>query len=278
MRSDPSLALDPRPLVQCLLPKGDKHEGHLAVVRLLAAAGADLSHEGAYQGLAALRLSAVAGSRPLTRLLVDLGAPVDAFAAAMIGDTEALASMLAARPGLVSEIDSKGRAPLHCVGMSRLWRGGPGEVALILQTARLLLDAGSDIDAPTDKPGASFGPTPLWWAISSGRCEALALFLLSEGADPRAAMAAAAYQGRTALMEALLAHGASVDELSNKGCTPLHDCLLFTRPAAVPWLLEHGADPDLRTPEGHTALQLAIITKQAPEIIASLEALSTTPG
>ncbi len=265
-----------RPLFQCLAPGGgEKHGGHVEVIRLLVAAGADLEAEGAYQSLTPLRLAAVVGSRALVERLLVLGARVDVFAAAMIADTDALALMLDRDPAACAARDAKGRQPLHALGMSRLWEASVEEEGRLLACARLLLAAGADLDAPTLK--SDFCPSPLWWAISSGRCTTLALLFIALGARLDGALAAAAWQGNVPIMAAILDRGAPVDGLSNKGCTALHDCLLFGRSHAVPFLVDRGADPNLTTPQGHTALHLAAATNQPAEIVRLLLAAGAAP-
>ena len=52
----------------------------------------------------------------------------------------------------------------------------------------------------------------------------------------------AAYYGRTACLEILLAAGASVDSVDNSGATPLHDASLGGRAAIVRALIAAGAN------------------------------------
>ncbi len=263
-----------RPLFQCLAPKGEKHAGHVKVLEALVGAGAKLDVRGAYQGLGPLCLAAAGGHGALVEALQRLDAPADIFAAVMCCDAALVRRLLEQTPGLLQAKDAKGRGLLHALGLSRLWQHGEAKARASLDVARLLLDAGADIDQPTHKDGPpeTFRPTALWWAVSSGRHEELVRYLLSRGANPSVCLAAAAFQNHVGVMEALVDAGASVDERSNKHCTPLHDCLLFARPGAIGWLLEHGADPNLKTPEGLDAGHLAAVTGAQVEVLELLAA------
>ena len=88
-----------------------------------------------------------------------------------------------------------------------------------------LLAHGAAVDAP-----ARDGATPLIWAASQGKKEAVAL-LLQQGADVNARDA----DGVTALMEAVNVRS----------------------PELVKLLLEQGADPLLRNRDGKTAREMA---------------------
>jgi len=88
----------------------------------------------------------------------------------------------------------------------------------------------------------------LWGASRQAQSLPLVLALLDAGADPNdgVTLPLAASAGDIAVLEALLAHGASVDQpWASDGSTGLYAILNWSRTAAgVMWLLEHGADPN----------------------------------
>ena len=117
---------------------------------------------GAYPGT-------VAGDdrRDVIALLLELGARVDFFAAAALGDEETVGSLLAADGGLVQATNPFGSTPLHFAA----WAGRKA-------TAKALLDAGADVDAQ-DRHGRS----PLFYAACWGRHRALVELLRKHDAQ-----------------------------------------------------------------------------------------------
>jgi ankyrin repeat protein len=74
----------------------------------------------------------------------------------------------------------------------------------------------------------------------------------------------AASQGDFARVQRLVARGADVNGSRSQGfskwhksATPLHHAARAGDPEVVQFLLEHGANPQLRTASGHTALDMA---------------------
>jgi ankyrin repeat protein len=89
--------------------------------------------------------------------------------AAKHGDCAALQSLLAEQPGLLDARDTDGSTPLHCA----CWKGN-------LDAARVLLDAGADVNAVNAND--HWGTTPLHAAAHANQREIAAL-LLERGAD-----------------------------------------------------------------------------------------------
>ena len=110
-----------------------------------------------------LLMAALAGAYPGTvahdqrrdviALPLELGARVDVFAAAALGDEETVGSLLAADRGPAHAANPFGSTPLHFAA----WAGRKG-------TAQALLDAGANVDAQ-DRHGRS----PLFYAACWGR-------------------------------------------------------------------------------------------------------------
>jgi ankyrin repeat protein len=184
--------------------------GHRDVVSELVAAGADVTLR-TEDGRTPLHV-ALRHSPDLVELLRELGAPLDAAAAAFLGDTGRLAGELDAGARLT---DPETDVDLLTVGAFG------GSVA----TVRLLLDRGADPDR-----GA------LHAASAAGRPEVVTV-LLAAGArvdrrDPdtgRTALHAAVSGERdgddaAAVVRALLSAGADVDATTNDGASPLDIC------------------------------------------------------
>ncbi len=270
--ADPD-SLDPRrgvrrPLLQCLMPSGPpRSEGHVACARLLLEAGADPDMVGHFQSLPPLQSAAAAASAPLVEVLLAAGATLDGFAMASLYRVEALRRHL--EGGNPGQRDGKGRTLMHALAASRYWRCGEEVSSQVTQAAQVLLDAGAEIDAPQEIEGKYKG-TPLWWAVSYGKCVPLVAWLLVQGASFEGCMVAAAYQGDREILDLLLAAGAQVDARDVRGHSALQHVLLFKRPAAVPWLLAAGADPNLRANKGYTALHLAALCGHEPAILEAL--------
>ncbi len=240
--------------------------GSVDAVRALLDAGANPSAAEAWQGQTALMWAAAEGHTGIVRALVEKGADVHARTA---GGFTALS--IAAR------------------------EDGP-------ELAALLLDAGADVNATA--PG---GATPLLVATVRGHTR-LATFLLEQGADPNAGeagytplhWAAGAWHteltgslrgietardeewralnglrdGKLALVEALLAHGADPDvrlvnhppqfgfasqrfRVSLTGATPFLLAAMDADVAVMDALAAAGADTRLATDEGTTPLMVA---------------------
>ncbi|MGC4046784.1 MAG: ankyrin repeat domain-containing protein [Armatimonas sp.] len=88
--------------------------------------------------------------------------------------------------------------------------------------------------------------------------------LLDAGANPNQGddngftpLYAASLTGDTTLMELLVKKGAKVDGLTSKGNTSLHGAIAVGKTEAAIWLLEHGANPSIRSKGGQTARELA---------------------
>jgi ankyrin repeat protein len=158
-----------------------------------------------------------------------------------------------------------------------------------IESARLLLAGGADVNQQTE-----YGWTPLLAAIHN-RYYRLALFLLESGADPKLSnkggwsplylatdnrnIEGGDYPTRNAdldhleLIDALLARGADVNTrmrsstetrtifthqwLHEEGATPLLRAAQSGDLTLVEKYLEHGADPNLATDDGTTALMVA---------------------
>lgn len=107
------------------------------------------------------------------------------------------------------------------------------------------------------------GIRPLYRAAVLGR-EEIAALLLSAGADVNAttdrgtsALHAAATNGNEAIFDHLVAAGAQVDLANDNGHTPLHLAVRFHHPALVHKLIACNADVNAQDASGRTPLHYA---------------------
>lgn len=102
--------------------------------------------------------------------------------------------------------------------------------------------------------------------------------LLAAGADPNTrdrtsthpVLLEAAIQGSEPIVAALLKGGAAVDLTSRDGWTALHAAAKLGRLAVVKLLVHRGANVELRTPAGETALDLALAARPQNERLIHL--------
>lgn len=132
--------------------------------------------------------------------------------AIIAGDTDTVATLLAADPGLAERrLPGNDRSMLH---HATDW---PGHYPQVATTVGFLVAAGADPDVampPGDSPDVA--ETPLHWAASSGDVAAVG---------------------------ALLDAGATVDALGGVfgGCTPYVEAIIFEKYGAAQLLLDRGA-------------------------------------
>lgn len=173
-------------------------------------------------------------------------------------DIDAVAEVLAAEPALLRAVDDRKRAPLHFLCSLPPAAKAPDRATRL---ARLLLDAGADIDAPAFTEG-TWHATPLWYAISRGENRAMARFLLQRGAKPEHCLWAAAFRDDVETIELLLEHGASIDPVAEDE-TPFLSAVKNSHFAAAERLLRHGANANVQDSKGRTALHF-MLKKDSP--------------
>ena len=175
--------------------------------------------------------------------------------AAKRGDGPAVADFLRTEPELVRVVDEYHKTALH-------WAAEKNRAEI----ARLLVDAGADIEATT-----SWGATPLEWAATMGsssvadlllargagrftlivaaalgKFEDVKFLLDSENDFASTALYAAARNGHTEVVEHLLDHGATIDTRGFFGGTGLHWAAINGHRDTVELLIARGASRSIR--------------------------------
>ena len=143
---------------------GNAH-GNLARVRELLDEHPDALNLRAPWNETAIEAATQMGNKPIIELLIDRGAPVDFFTACVLGRIDLVTSALSADPG---SANSRGVHELPALYLAAI--GGSFEVA------RLLLDAGADVNARSESAA------PIHGAVMGGSADMVRL-LLERGAD-----------------------------------------------------------------------------------------------
>lgn len=271
-------------------------DGYNECARLLIKAGADMKDMKS-RGMPLLHYAAQMAAPDVVQMMLEAGLDVNAkvdecpkngrsgctplFFAARRSDA-AVAELLISRGADVQAVSVKGETPLF-------WASDA--------VAPLLLKVGLDVHATNAR-----GETPLFHVLNRGQCRAASL-LIEAGADVNVVNV----DGETPMFAAcefadciklLLEAGAKADAVSAFGGTPLYlscwygadfECirLLVTAGADVHgselihgavyhrllhhvrYLVEQGADVNLRSPDGGTPLGFAIV-RNAPELVEYL--------
>lgn len=216
--------------------------GHLDVSQLLVEHGADLNAIDGWYNLGPLGWATVV-KRSITdraighhysevsEYLLAQGAQLDIFCAIAMGKVDDARSMVEANPNLLSQrlgFALNEWQPLHFAVVNNL-----------LDMVQLLLDSGADINART-----AWGITPLCLAIDA-KNEKLVAQLTAQGAqvDLSAAIASGQWERARAILDA---DPAQV-QLGGANQLLLHYTAQQGLVEGTTWLLEHGADANVRT-------------------------------
>lgn len=144
--------------------------GDAAAVRAIVTQHPRLVIERLPSGESPLMAALYRGHSEVVQTLVDLGAELDVFAAAALGNTTALTDALR-QPGAVEAFAYDGWTPLHLAAFFGR-----------MDAVRILLDRGADLRAVSRN---SMKNTPLH-AATAGKHQQIARLLLEHGADPHA--------------------------------------------------------------------------------------------
>lgn len=195
------------------------------------------------------------------------------FEAAKRWEAGAVRTIATTLPSLARATDAKGRTALHVAcavdpkGTSLGEKDGT-------RTAAALLAAGAELEAfvPMPEDEGDFRANPLWYAASRGRNLPLVRFLLKQGADASYSLWTAVYANDAALMRVLLAAKPRLNLVAH-GETPIFYAARLQRLKTLPLLIEAGADPSIKDPQGRDAVDIARARRLPKPLIDRLAAL-----
>lgn len=195
------------------------------------------------------------------------------FDAAKHWEAAAVRVIVGAVPALVKATDPKGRMALHMACAVDPKSDKLGEKDGI-KTAAALLSAGADLEAFVPMPAdeGDFRANPLWYAVSRGRNLALVRFLLKQGADASYSLWSVVFQNDAVMCRELLGAKPRLDLVSH-GETPIFSAARLKRLKVLPLLIEAGADPAIKDPQGRDAVDIARARRLPKDVIARLEEL-----
>ena len=237
-------------------------KGHQYVAKLMLRKEAKTSLRNKH-GETALERAIEGNHKPIVDDLLNVGSPIDLFAAIGLGDLDRVMKELDSTPKLVKAI-RRGLTPLHLASKR-------GRIEIV----SLLIERGAD---PNAKVESINGTTPLYLATVNGHVE-VGKILVANKVDVNQIVSIdgttapplyfAAIDGFNDMVDVLLAAGADV----NIRCqappeptttipvvgSPLTFAVIHKRHAAAQRLLEAKADPDFRSrPDGPTPLYEAV--------------------
>jgi len=257
-----------------------RHAGHDEVIRILLEAGADPSSRGGLDRVTPVALAAIGGETRFLPVLTLLDRRRDIFTAAVLVDDGRVGSLLDRDPELVNARDENLWTPLIYAVASRLG-GDDGATAARQRTVvTMLLDAGADPDASAFW-SEKWPLRALFFAAGRNYNPDLTKLLLERGANPNdgESIHHAAEGGHLECLQLLHDHGANLDFNDPPyNTTPLWFLIHWGFTKSVPWLLEHGADPNRRSaPRGETVLHAAARRGVRRELLEMLVAHGADP-
>ena len=247
-----------------------KHAGHERVVKLLLERGADPKLRATHANATALQL-AVFGEPRFVPILRPYFEPLDIFAAAATGDEARVEALLKQDRALASARDDAGWQPLHFCAASIMFRAQPELKQSLARIAKRLLDAGADPMAAFMFNG-EWPLRPLYFACGASNNDAVARVLLDAGADPcdGESVYHAADEGHAECL-ALLERHIAPKKLAKEATMSLANQLHWGHTRGMPWLLAHGADPNVLSElYGDSAMHAAARNGASEKILATL--------
>ena len=248
---------------------GSSSPKRVACLKWMLAHGADPELTGAWPLMRALIVAAFTGERDYVTTLIEGGARLDFFGHAALGDARKVKAALAKDTALAVARDAGGVTALHCCAGSRLGRSEPKTADGLLQVAKLLIDAGANVNETVRSWGHDVDV--MYFAIGQADSRMITL-LLDSGADATAALPAAAWRSDFDLCELLLARGARIDDARDGERPILNELIRWGQFKPATWLLTKGASPNVPDARGWTALHQAASRGNIRMLRAVLEA------
>jgi ankyrin repeat protein len=176
-------------------------------------------------------------------------ASANLYTALVLGDARRVAERLDQDPALATKPGGpRGWEPIHYVCYTAMAHDAPERAVGLAAIARRLIAQGVDPNTRFPWPHHNVHRPVLWGASRVVRVMPLVAVLLDAGADPNdgVTLPLAASAGDIPVLDALLVHGARVDQAwATDGATALYAILNWSHtPDGARWLLEHGADPN----------------------------------
>ena len=240
-----------RPLHRAIEHRGiPKNPGHGPTVHLLLEAGAQVELRATWMGLAALATAGMTGDEEMISLIQEQKPKQSLFNAAILAEDQLVAQALT-EPSEARLADENNLTPLHYASLSGLRE--PAHREALARIATLLCEAGADLNSAP--PVGPYPSTPVLHFAAWGNNLAVAEVLLARGANPNLGFGNCLWRTPGELAELFLKHGADVNLIDNEksGQRLLHSRIHWNLPSVVIWLLENGADPNLRDAKGNTA-------------------------
>jgi ankyrin repeat protein len=177
------------------------------------------------------------------------------FTACALGDAARVKKLLAKDKSLATARDGGLLTALQCCAGSRLGANEARVAAGLLGCARILIDAGADVNATTQSWVHDVAVS--YFVIRSGQVEMLRL-MLDHGLDATAAISTAAWEGREDILDLLIARGADLDR-ARDGTRPVFNELVrwgqFTQARLY---LSKGANVNVPDDRGWTAVHQVV--------------------
>ena len=226
--------------------------------------------------LSAVVAQNVNGARDVLRVRPNIAAS-SLHVAAVLGHVNDARKLIREDPSRVAaRAGEVGGTPLLYLCYSPFHGESPDGDEGLFETARLLLDSGADPNTTERR----WGVPALHGVTGQRSVPRVANLLLDAGANPTdgESLHHAAERFHEDALELLLARGADLNHTGEWGNTPLYFLLRWYDLERAPrvregvvWLLEHGADPNVRCGrEAETSLHVAARRGQSPAIIRVL--------
>ncbi|MEP6622465.1 MAG: ankyrin repeat domain-containing protein, partial [bacterium] len=185
------------------------------------------------------------------------------YSALVLGDSDAVASHMAAHPEFARERGGpRNWEPIHYVCHTSLGATSAASAHGLVEIAKALLALGVDPNTRFPWMHHDVYRPVLWGATRATRVAALVELLLTSGANPNdgVTFTLAAGAGDLETLTLLRAHGADSNQAwATDGSNTLYAILHWaTTPRGVQWILEHGAYADpVFAANGETPLHVA---------------------